>query len=808
MKTILISLLLATSLPVVAQTTRTATVTDEITGEPLVAATIRYGLTGTGTITNAEGYFDYPTTLSPLIISYVGYKTDTIAVTTVGPTRIRLKPMDIRMPEIVVAGDQDPALAIIRQAIERKSQHNRGLKSFTFSAYSKSVLYSGKNPAFVQEVLLDGVSEPGKPLKEFIRSVRKTENMKKSVSAPTLNEFPDLYQNRISFGDDLTIIMPLATDAFSFYTYRLESVRTDNQQTFYQIRVIPLSNELPLVEGSLTIDGNTYALAGADLANGQGVRFPYLEGLLYRVKQVFHLQDGFWIPGYTENRVAFTINLGGLIRLDELDFRQTYTLTDVKINADIPDPVKKANRSVYGGYTTDTSTPAEKPRWMQNQRTKKPVDEQILRRRPAEKPMELTPAAMDSIRPVPLTGPELIAFRELDSTKTLETLIKPEGPLAGLATVSTGDQEKESPSWWEWAKKLAGFRNNRVEGLVPTLSFDYDSLKSPWFFKSTGGFALAMKQPVGEFTTGWYSGSDFLDHAWVSAFHRVSPTRPVSLYQPVLVTVTQSVLNADPWDYVVESGWSAGFRYYPSDTLSLYAGIRDFTVSHERAHRPWSVFNRRLTRLNPSFAEGRDRQVTLGGWWLSDLDGFDPALQDGFRADVVLSSPGLGSDFSYTLLNLAGQVRIKTFFSEALLSPDLTIRAAYSGVWGATDTRLLGQPETALRGFSLPGTFIGLHPGEVTATQLGSVWISHNWRGVLFQGSWLKPLREKAIEVQTFAGIVNGKSNQNLTGGKMLNLPYGEAGIGISRLFGFLSANTAWTTRKEWVWSVGFGVMF
>jgi hypothetical protein len=116
-------------------------VLDASTNKPLPAATIRVaGPSNRGTITNERGQFQLslPSGESILIISYLGYRSDTVSASALENHDLRavLQPEAIKMSEVVIT-DEDPAYEIIRRAIESKPKWMGDLKTFQCEAYSR-----------------------------------------------------------------------------------------------------------------------------------------------------------------------------------------------------------------------------------------------------------------------------------------------------------------------------------------------------------------------------------------------------------------------------------------------------------------------------------------------------------------------------------------------------------------------------------------------------------------------------------------------------------------------------------------------
>lgn len=95
-----------TMVQVVTQTkTVKGTIIDE-SGEPLIGVSIVVKGTSTGTITDFNGNFsiDLPAGRKELVISYIGYKEQTVTVTGNGPVNVKMVSDTQALDEVVVVG--------------------------------------------------------------------------------------------------------------------------------------------------------------------------------------------------------------------------------------------------------------------------------------------------------------------------------------------------------------------------------------------------------------------------------------------------------------------------------------------------------------------------------------------------------------------------------------------------------------------------------------------------------------------------------------------------------------------------------
>lgn len=94
------------SLPIFAQSKLTGTVVDGATGEALIGASIVVQGTGTGGVTDLDGHFsiDLPKGKTKVIVSSVGYTSQTINVAGKSDITVKLVEDSKVMDEVVVVG--------------------------------------------------------------------------------------------------------------------------------------------------------------------------------------------------------------------------------------------------------------------------------------------------------------------------------------------------------------------------------------------------------------------------------------------------------------------------------------------------------------------------------------------------------------------------------------------------------------------------------------------------------------------------------------------------------------------------------
>jgi len=120
-------------------------VTDQQKLSALSFANIRVAKTTLGTSANVNGEYELKLTAGVynLIASFIGYNSDTIKIQVnqnLSNINFTLNQTKIDLPEIVIKPGVNPAIEIIRKAIEKKKIRNQKLKSYEVEAYTKGII--------------------------------------------------------------------------------------------------------------------------------------------------------------------------------------------------------------------------------------------------------------------------------------------------------------------------------------------------------------------------------------------------------------------------------------------------------------------------------------------------------------------------------------------------------------------------------------------------------------------------------------------------------------------------------------------
>ncbi len=279
-------------------------VRDSKTGNPLPFANI---ITNTkkGTITDMEGKFEFPLSdkITAFTVSYVGYESRlTMLSSNIGFYTIALHESYEKLQEVTLLGGKNPALGIIKKAIENRDKNNpeKKLSSYRFKAYNKMVvtanpdsingkidsIYRRKNGKldlleidssnyelkkqlnrahlYLTEKISDYTFTKEKGRRETILATRMA-GFKEPIYEFLMLQIQSFsfYKNTYTlFGTKYT--NPIAGNALRKYNYRILDTVTINSTPAYMIHYFPKKKgKAANLEGVLYIDMKSYALQKA-----------------------------------------------------------------------------------------------------------------------------------------------------------------------------------------------------------------------------------------------------------------------------------------------------------------------------------------------------------------------------------------------------------------------------------------------------------------------------------------------------------------------------------------------------------------
>jgi hypothetical protein len=243
-------------------------------------ATIFVKQTGTGTTTNQEGRYEVE--LQPgwyeIVFQFLGYETTVrkVEITTgFVELNVSMKSQPTVLPEVTIGDEQeDPAYTIMRKAIAKANYHRNELDTYSARVYIKGVgklkdypwlakktlEKEGieKNRAFVSESVSDVKYTRPNKFEEKVISIRS--DGKDNNTSPTPYIFSSFYEPVIQ-----ETVSPLSPKAFSYYKFEYLGTFKDREYDVSRIKVIPRSKGDNVVDGTIYIIENWWAIHSMDI---------------------------------------------------------------------------------------------------------------------------------------------------------------------------------------------------------------------------------------------------------------------------------------------------------------------------------------------------------------------------------------------------------------------------------------------------------------------------------------------------------------------------------------------------------------
>lgn len=316
-------------------------ISGKITGdknEALSFASVLVKGTNLGTNANADGFYTLklPAGTYQLIFQYVGYKKKTENVSVQGNTTqdVSLSPESYELKEVIVSDGEDPAYAVIRQAIKKRKTYLNEVEAYSCKAYIKGLQRLKTYPEKMAK-LINKIASPGNQIdssllgviylseseskyhfrkpsdeKEIMYSSRVSGNNK----AFSFNQVSDLkfnaYENLISLGSlsDRPFISPISQNAFLSYRYKLLGTTFEDGKMLNKIRVTPKRPTDPCFTGIIYIQENSWRVHSVDLYVTKEAKVKFVDTLKF-TQLNSPVNDTAWMP--TSFNMMFSFKIMG-----------------------------------------------------------------------------------------------------------------------------------------------------------------------------------------------------------------------------------------------------------------------------------------------------------------------------------------------------------------------------------------------------------------------------------------------------------------------------------------------------------------
>lgn len=425
-------------------------------GELLAFATIFIKELGTGTTTNAQGFYEVVLTSGTYILTfqYLGHETQEKLI-AVGADFIELnitlkvQPTELRSV-IVSSGNEDPAYTIMRKAIAKAKYHTQQLDSYSAEVYMKGtgklldypwlakkmVEKEGikKNQAFVSESVSEIKYTRPHKFEEKVISIRT--DGKDNNTSPTGFINGSFYEPTIA-----ETVSPLSPSAFSYYKFEYMGTFTDREYEVNEIKVTPRLRGDNVVEGTIFIVDNWWSIHSLDLKTTK-------LGVKIGVKQVYApIENKAWLPvsnqfkiegrffgfefvyDYLATMSKYKIQLNPKLIIPDME------VIDEKIEKKEAKAIEKKNSKKDQDLQERLASGKEITRKELKQIMKEQEKQELKESKEPEVVSETT-FKIDSgaykgdslywaeIRPVPLSEDEVIGYKKMDSLAVQERKIE------------------------------------------------------------------------------------------------------------------------------------------------------------------------------------------------------------------------------------------------------------------------------------------------------------------------------------------------------------------------------------------------
>jgi hypothetical protein len=288
-------------------------------GAFLPYATIEIKNNRLGTTANAEGMFNLnlPKGKHTITCQHVGYEKIEVTINIEQERNTLdfvLKPIALSLQEVVVKRGEDPAYAIIRNAIKKREVHRKEWERFTAEVYTKGQLrlrdyptkFMGQKVDFEdgdtskrkiiflsESVATYSVAPPNKSKIEVLATKVSGQSNAYGLSAPQIISF---YNNNVTIGENLNshgFISPIAENALHFYTYKYEGAFFEDGRQISRIKMQPKRKFEPLFSGYINIVEDEWRIHSLQLQLTKESRMEWIDTL--RLEQLYVPSANQWV---------------------------------------------------------------------------------------------------------------------------------------------------------------------------------------------------------------------------------------------------------------------------------------------------------------------------------------------------------------------------------------------------------------------------------------------------------------------------------------------------------------------------------
>jgi Family of unknown function (DUF5686)/CarboxypepD_reg-like domain len=221
--------------------------------------------------------------------------------------------------EVVINKKNNPAIAIIKNAISNRKENSNKTSKFTADFYSRGMIKlknlpktimgmkidldeetasnldsTGSGTVYLSETVSKLTYQKPNDLKEVIVASKVAGNSNGFSYNTARNTYFNFYDNDIKL--NVSLISPIASNAFNYYKYKLESSFFDeNNQLINKIKVIPRRDKEPVFEGYIYIVEDSWAIYAVDLdVKGYRMNNEFIESITLKQNFSFNSKNKIW----------------------------------------------------------------------------------------------------------------------------------------------------------------------------------------------------------------------------------------------------------------------------------------------------------------------------------------------------------------------------------------------------------------------------------------------------------------------------------------------------------------------------------
>ncbi|HRQ54411.1 MAG TPA: DUF5686 family protein [Ignavibacteriaceae bacterium] len=746
-------------------------VTDKTTSQPLSFANIRVANSTLGSAANVDGEYEIKITQGTykLIASFIGYYSDTLEVTVnqnISDINFNLLQTKVDLQEIVIKPGENPAIEIIRKAIEKRKVRNQKLQNYEVEAYTKGLIrtieeiFAGNNSIGVglggsdtTELIISGILEnhsrnyfeQPNQFKSIILARKQSANFPPTINTLTGGRLiQNFYDNDVNFlGRDLP--GPISDNALQYYYFYIENVLAQNDKKVYQIYMEPDNPADPGFAGKVFIEDSTFDLIKVDLILNRAANTGNLFDTV-NIYQQFDEYDNNIMP--VDYRLFVKANVLGLVRFG---FELNTIMFNYKINKTLPEDIfNKAIVTVIPEADNVDSS------YWKNTQT------------------------------IPNTFEEELAYKRIDS---LENIPKNFWDDFSFFNTRIGFSKNISIS-----APLGMYHFSRVEGHALDFGIFVDDALNRRFNSALKlSYGFSDKKFKQDFSSGYLLGKYRTWEIKINAFNKLNILFDESDNYGELFSTLVTLISKDEFrDYYYSKGFTVGLEGDVLPILKMRIGFNNKTDNNAYNTTDFSFFNKeKIYRPNPKIYETKINSVNVG----FDID-FRNYIEDGyfrrrtslgrsfilFSGDITYSNPDfLNSGLKFTTYELSSRVFLKTFKSAYL---NLFVYARSND--GATPYQDLHALPGNIDIVFNPHTFRTLKVNEIIGDRILTFNFTHDFRDELFRFANIPGFKNWEIMLSlifnaAITDVTNETSNILTNPVKIFKHPFYELGFGVGQ---------------------------